>query len=79
MDQHVAVQRAEGGEHLSTETAMIDLGLATRITRVGAWLDFVVASQVRGELFQRCHVVAAEGTFEVSGSLTVIVACLGNR
>jgi len=76
MNQHVSVQRTEGGQHFPTEAAVIYLGLSSGVTGVCCWLHFIVTSQMGCKLLQGCHVVSAQRAFEVAGSLTVIVACL---
>ena len=53
VDQHVPVEAAEGGQHLTAEAAVIHLGLASWVAGVGSGLDLVVTPQVTGELLQR--------------------------
>ena len=51
VDQHVPVQGAEGGEHLTAEAAVVDLGLAGWVRGVRGWFDLVVTSQMTCKLF----------------------------
>ena len=53
VDQHVPVEAAEGGQHLTAEAAVIHLGLASRVAGVRSRLDLIVTPQVTGELLQR--------------------------
>ena len=50
MDKHVAIQGAEGGEHLATEAAVVDLGLPGWVTWIWMRLDLIVAPDVSGEV-----------------------------
>ena len=66
VDQHVPVQGAEGGEHLTAEAAVVDLGLAGWVRGVWGRFDLVVTSEMTGEVFLTGHEVTADGTLVVS-------------
>ena len=63
MDEHVTIK---GGEHLSTEATVVDLGLASRVQGVRRWSDLVVTSEVCREVLLAREDVAAYRTLEVS-------------
>ena len=66
VDEHVAVKGGEGGEHLSTEATVVDLGLACWVGRIRRWFDLVVASQVCCEVLLAREYMAAYGALVVS-------------
>ena len=65
VDQHVPVEAAEGGQHLTAEAAVVHLGLAGGVGGVGRRFDLVVTSEVTGEVLLAGHQVAADGTLVV--------------
>ena len=65
VDKHVSVQRAEGGQHLAAEAAVVNFGLASGIVGIGWGFDLIVTSNVRGELFLVGQGDVAEGALVV--------------
>lgn len=63
MHQHVTVQGAEGGQHFSAETTVVDFCLACWVIGVRIWLHRIVASDVLGEIFLQFKVLSADWTF----------------
>ena len=66
VDEHVAIEGGEGGEHLSTEATVVDLGLACWVRRIRRWFNLVMTPEVRREILLAREDMAAYRTLVIA-------------